>query len=86
MIPAEIAGLRFTVIERQIMTVLSDGQAHDTADLLIWDKMADEVCLGTHIYNLRKKLDGSRYRIYCGLDGNRRAYRLMVLLSLPASA
>lgn len=86
MIPAEIAGLRFTAIERQIMMILSDGHAHDPADLLIWDKMADEVCLDTHIYNLRRKLDGSRYRIYRGIDGSKSAYRLTVLMSLPASA
>lgn len=82
-IPAEIVGIGFTNIERQILNHLSDGEAYTLTDLKVYDRLAEDRAIQFHLHNIRKKITISRFRLNSGYENNKLVYRLVVLMSVP---
>lgn len=66
MIPVELIHIEYTPVERRILTKLGDGKKHSQSELklCLWDEMAKEAIVAQHIWNIRKKIQFSRYRIH----------------------
>lgn len=89
MIPKEIQGIGLTEIEKQIVKVMVDGEPKRLQELAVWGSKVSDEGMKTHIHNIRKKINGSRYRIYSGYEDGQLIYRLVILLpcaSHPLSA
>lgn len=73
----------YTDIEKSILSVLCDGQAHTKEELLavMPDTLTSPTTLRVHISNLRKKLKQKGHDIICQMANRRGLYRHVRLLA-----
>ncbi len=73
----------YTEIEKSILKVLSDGNAHTKEELLavLPDELTSVSTLRVHIHKLRVKLKQKGHDIVCQFQNRRGLYRHMRLLA-----
>lgn len=83
-----LAGIHFTPIEKAILYVLADGEAHPVYVVMkcLGDAFSDRNALQAHISRIRKKVERFNHDIVCTWQNRRSNYRYMISLSSLVSS